>query len=50
MIKIHKNFIGGNIRVIEMTDNEVFLENELRDTEVIGFIGHFALREQKIKK
>ena len=32
MINIHKNFIGGNIRVASEKDNEIFLENELRDT------------------
>ena len=32
MIKIHKDFAGGNIRVVSEKDNEIFLENELRDT------------------
>ena len=31
-MRIHKDFLGGNIAVINQTDNEVFLENELRDT------------------
>lgn len=29
---IHKNFTGGNIRVCELKDDVVYLENELRDT------------------
>lgn len=32
MIKIYKDFVGGNIRVVSEKDNEIFLENELRDT------------------
>ena len=29
---IHKNFVGGNIKVIEQSEGSVVLENELRDT------------------
>ena len=31
-MEISKNFIGGNIKVIRRTGNEIYLENELRDT------------------
>ena len=32
MIKIHRDFIGGNIRVKSIDSDEITLENELRDS------------------
>ena len=43
MIKIHNDFIGGNIRVKELSDTTVVLENELRDTEGTWFYWAFCV-------
>ena len=32
MIKIHKDFLGGNIRVKSIDGDVITLENELRDS------------------
>ena len=42
-MKIHSDFIGGNIKVISQTDNEIFLENELRDTTQDWFYWAFCV-------
>ena len=49
MINIHSNFIGGNIRVVDITDNTVTLENELRDTEGDWFYWAFCVEEAQGK-
>lgn len=49
MINIHSNFIGGNIRVVDITDNTVTLENELRDTEGNWFYWAFCVENAKGK-
>ena len=46
MIKIHNEFIGGNIRVREESESCFVLENELRDS-TDGFIGRFAQKAQR---
>ncbi len=43
MISIHKNFIGGNVSVKEISGDTVFLENELRDTEGDWFYWAFCV-------
>lgn len=43
MIKIHKNFLGGNISVIDQSDTLVTLENELCDTEGDWFYWAFCV-------
>lgn len=43
MIKIHNEFIGGNIRVKEEYGNHFVLENELRDTEGHWFYWAFCV-------
>ena len=43
MISIHNNFVGGNIRVKELTGDTVVLENELRDTEGTWFYWAFCV-------
>ena len=43
MINIHKNFIGGNILVKEISGDTVLLENELRDTEGDWFYWAFCV-------
>ena len=43
MIKIHKDFTGGNIRVVAEKNNEIFLENELRDTQGDWFYWAFCV-------
>lgn len=43
VINIHQNFVGGNIRVKEMSGNTVVLENELRDTEGDWFYWAFCV-------
>ena len=43
MIKIHNDFTGGNIRVKELSDTTVVLENELRDTEGTWFYWAFCV-------
>ena len=49
-MKIHNCFTGGNIRVIKTTDDEVFLENELRDTEGDWFYWAFKVSGAQGKK
>lgn len=49
MINIHSNFIGGNIRVVDITENTVTLENELRDTEGDWFYWAFCVEEAQGK-
>ena len=44
MIKIHKDFVGGNIRVVSEKENEIFLENELRDTVGDWFYWAFCVK------
>lgn len=43
-MKISNNFCGGNIEVISVTEDEVVVERELRDSEKNGSIGRFACR------
>ena len=43
MIKIHGNFIGGNISVKEISQDTVLLENQLRDTEGDWFYWAFCV-------
>ena len=40
---IHKNFVGGNILVKEIVGDTVYLENELRDTEIDWFYWAFCV-------
>jgi hypothetical protein len=40
---IHKNFIGGNIKVVSQNDNDVYVENELRDTQGDWFYWAFCV-------
>ena len=42
-MKIHADFIGGNIFVKEQAENEVWLENELRDTTRDWFYWAFCV-------
>ena len=42
-MKIHADFTGGNIAVKEQTANEVWLENELRDTTRDWFYWAFCV-------
>ncbi len=41
-MEITENFSGGNIEVLKIDGNTVYLKNELRDTAMIGFTGRFA--------
>ena len=43
MITIHGNFIGGNISVKEISNDVVYLENQLRDTEGDWFYWAFCV-------
>ena len=43
MIKIHKNFTGGNISVKSIDGNIITLENELRDTAIDWFYFAFCV-------
>lgn len=43
MISIHNNFIGGNIGVVSIKENEVTLKNELRDTAGEWFYWAFCV-------
>ena len=43
MMKIHADFIGGNIRVTKQTGNTVYLENEIRDTTDDWFYWAFCV-------
>ena len=43
MIRIHNDFIGGNIRLKELRGDVAVLENELRDTEVTWFYWAFCI-------
>ena len=42
-MKIHKEFIGGNITVVRIDGKDVYLENELRDTTVDWFYWAFCI-------
>lgn len=42
-MKLHKNFVGGNIRVIKTDGDTVFLDNELRDTTEDRFCFAFCV-------
>jgi len=46
---IHKNFIGGNIRVISQNDDNVYVENELRDTQGDWFYWAFCVENAEGK-
>ncbi len=47
---IHKNFIGGNIIVTDQTDTDVFLENELRDSDGDWFYWAFCVENGQGKE
>lgn len=40
---ISKNFVGGNVKVIKMTESDVYIENELRDTQTDWFYWAFCV-------
>lgn len=42
-MKIHSDFIGGNIDVVRVTDAEVFLKNQIRDTMEDWFYWAFCV-------
>lgn len=42
-MKLHKNFVGGNIRIIKTDGDTVFLDNELRDTTEDWFYFAFCV-------
>ena len=42
-MKIHSDFIGGNIDVVRVTDAEVFLKNQIRDTMEDWFYWAFCI-------
>lgn len=43
MFEIKKDFVGGNISVISQTESDVYLENELRDTNGDWFYWAFCV-------
>ncbi len=42
-MKIHGDFIGGNIKVIKENENNVYLENEIRDSGEDWFYWAFCV-------
>ena len=40
---IHKNFIGGNIKVVKQDESNIYVENELRDTQEDWFYWAFCV-------
>lgn len=42
-MKIHGDFIGGNITIVKQSENEVYLENQLRDSEKDWFYWAFCV-------
>ena len=42
-MNIHQNFIGGNITVTKQTEKDVYLENQLRDTDKDWFYWAFCV-------
>ena len=42
-MKIHQSFTGGNIRVLRQQGNDIYLENELRDTQGDWFYWAFCV-------
>jgi len=42
-INIHKNYPGGNIRLIGINGNDIFLEQEIRDTTLWWFYWGFCI-------
>jgi len=43
MMKIHSDFIGGNITVIKQNEKDVYLENQIRDSEKDWFYWVFCI-------
>ena len=43
MMIIHKNFVGGNIKITRQTESDVYVENELRDTTENWFYWAFCV-------
>lgn len=41
-MKIHSDFIGGNIKVVKQNENDVYLENEIRDSAESWFYWAFC--------
>ena len=50
MIRITKDFIGGNIAVVDSMDHDVFLENELRDSDGDWFYWAFCIENAQGKE
>lgn len=42
-MNIHCNFVGGNITVVKQNENEVYLENQLRDSSADWFYWAFCV-------
>ncbi len=42
-MRIHGDFIGGNIRVVKEEGNHIYLNNELRDTQIDWFYWAFCV-------
>ncbi len=49
-MKIHSNFIGGNISVIKQDENNVYLENEIRDSREDWFYWAFCIEDAENKE
>lgn len=48
-MRIHRDFIGGNITVKDISTNEIYLENELRDTTTDWFYWAFCVEDAQNK-
>lgn len=49
-ISITKDFAGGNIKVVKITDDDVYLSQEIRDTSVWWFYWNFRITVGSPKK
>ena len=49
-MKIHSDFVGGNITVIKQNEKDVYLENQIRDSEKDWFYWAFCIEGAEGKK
>ena len=46
---IHKNFVGGNICVVKQNETDIYVENEIRDTQEDWFYWAFCVENAEGK-
>lgn len=43
MMNIHCDFVGGNIKILSISETDVYLENEIRDSSEDWFYWAFCV-------